>query len=107
MLTERNPFVEESKEKYSQAGPAALKTMFFPSFVIGRLFFLSLHVLELIDAPFRVALADLPQRLVLVAALLDVLLVQLIHGRLFRLVLRSRQIFLQHLHKFNKIYTNT
>lgn len=36
----------------------------------------SLHVLELINSAFRVALADLPQGLVLVAALLAVVLVE-------------------------------
>lgn len=56
-----------------------------------------LHVFELIDTSFGVALADLPQRLVLVTALLDILFMQFIHGRFFRLILGAGQIFLQHL----------
>lgn len=61
---------------------------------IGPMF---LHVLELVDAPFGVALADLAQRLVLVAALAHVLAVDLVHGRLFRLVARLRQVLFQRL----------
>jgi hypothetical protein len=56
-----------------------------------------LHVLELVDAPLGVALADLAQRLVLVAALAHVLAVDLVHRRLLRLVPRLRQVLLQRL----------
>lgn len=59
----------------------------FFSFVFSRRV---LHVFKLIDTPFGVAFADLPQRLVLVATLLDILFMQPVHGRLFGLVLRAR-----------------
>lgn len=45
-----------------------------------------LHVLELVYAALGVALADLAQSLVFVASLADVLAVNLVHGRLLRLV---------------------
>lgn len=45
-----------------------------------------LHVLELVDAPLGVALADLAQSLVFVAPLADVLAMNLVHGRLLGLV---------------------
>ena len=57
--------------------------------------FLSLHVLELVHPSLRVALPHLPQGLVLIPALLDVLLVYPIHGRLYRVVARLRQVLLQ------------
>lgn len=56
-----------------------------------------LHVLELVDAAFGVALADFAQGLVLVAALAHVFAVDLVHGRLFRLVAGLRQVLLQSL----------
>lgn len=55
----------------------------------------SSHVLELIHSPLGVALADLSQGLVLVAALLHVLLVELVHGCLFGLVFRHGQVVLE------------
>lgn len=57
----------------------------------------ALHVLELVDAPFGVALADLAQRLVLVPALAHVLAVDLVHRRLLRLVARLGEVVLQRL----------
>lgn len=56
-----------------------------------------LHVLELVDAALGVALADFAQGLVLVATLAHVLAVDLVHGRLFRLVAGLRQVLLQSL----------
>lgn len=57
----------------------------------------SLHVLKLVDAPLGVPLADLPQSLVLVATLTDVLAVDLVHGSLLGLVAGLRQVLLQRL----------
>lgn len=62
-----------------------------------------LHVLELVDAALGVALADLAQRLVLVAALAHVLAVDLVHGGLLRLVARLRQVLLQRLRTQNRV----
>ena len=56
-----------------------------------------LHVLKLVHSPLRVALSHLPQGLVLVAALSDVLLVDAVHRRLSGLVPGVRQVLLQRL----------
>lgn len=55
----------------------------------------ALHVLELVDAALGVPLADLAQRLVLVASLAHVLAVDLVHRRLLGLVARLRQVLFQ------------
>lgn len=66
-----------------------------------------LHILELVYATLRVALADLSQRLVLVAALAHVLPMDLVVGRLHRLVSRLRQVHLKGLKKdFEKLFNN-
>lgn len=54
-----------------------------------------LHVLELIHTTFRVAFSDLAQCLVLVAALTDVLAMNLIVGRLLRIVTWLSQVLFQ------------
>lgn len=54
-----------------------------------------LHVLELVDATLRVALANLAQRLVLVATLAHILAMDLVVDRLLGLVARLRQVLLQ------------
>ena len=59
----------------------------------------SLHGLELVDAMLGVALADLLERLVLVATLGDVLLVQQVVAGDARLVLRVGQLGFQRLEK--------
>lgn len=55
----------------------------------------SLHVLELIHTTFRVAFSDLAQCLVLVAALADVLAMNLIVGRLLCIVTWLSQVLFQ------------
>lgn len=62
----------------------------------------ALHVLELIHATLCVALADLAQRLVLVASLANILAMNLIVCRLFRFVARLRQILLEGLDRERK-----
>lgn len=62
----------------------------------------ALHVLELIHATLCVALADLTQRLVLVASLTNILAMNLIVCRLFRFVARLRQILLEGLDRDRK-----
>lgn len=62
----------------------------------------ALHVLELIHATLCVALADLTQRLVLVASLANILAMNLIVCRLFRFVARLRQILLEGLDRDRK-----
>lgn len=57
----------------------------------------SLHVLELVYAALRVALANLAQSLVLVAPLSDVLLVQDVVAGQLGVVLHGRQLLAQHL----------
>jgi len=63
---------------------------------------IALHVLELIDTTLCVTLADLAERLVLVTSLANVLAMDLVVCRLFRLVARLRQILFQSL-EINKI----
>lgn len=62
-----------------------------------RPFSLSLHVLELVYAALRVALADLAQSLVLVTPLSDILLVQDVVAGQLGVVLHGRQLLAQHL----------
>lgn len=54
-----------------------------------------LHVLELIHAALGVAFADFAQRLVLVTPLADVLAVDLVVGRLHRVIPREGQVLLE------------
>lgn len=54
----------------------------------------SLQVLELVYSSLGVALADLPQGLVLVSSLPHILLVDLVHGRLLLGVSRGLKVML-------------
>lgn len=56
-----------------------------------------LQVLELVYSSLGVALADLPQGLVLVSSLPHVLLVDLVHGRLLLGVSRGLEVVFQSL----------
>lgn len=56
-----------------------------------------LHILKLVDAALCVALADLAQGLVLVAALSDVLLVEHVVARQLSLVLHQGKLLAQDL----------
>ena len=55
----------------------------------------SLHILKHINPPLGVPLPDLPQCLVLVPSLLDILAVDLVHCSLLLIVSGVGQVFLQ------------
>lgn len=67
----------------------------------GSYYAAALHVLELVDAALGVALADLAEGLVLVAALAHVLAVDLVHRGFLGVVAGLREVLLQRLEERN------
>lgn len=93
MLKQSNPYKVLCKVEKQPSNSITEVSVYVDDVVVSY----RLHVLELVDAPLGVPLADLAQRLVLVAALADVLAVDLVHGRLFRLVAGLREVLFQRL----------
>ena len=82
-----------------------LQRIFFSTFEVSLLIpSCYLHVLELIDPSLGVAFPDLPQGLVLVSSLPDVLLVDAVHRRLASLVPCVSQVLLQRLQLIVKTF---